>query len=102
MMRRIGVLVGLLIVLAFGVNASGQTVISNVYVSSSTTTTATIVWTTSTPATSLVRYGYNNTLPYQNNTNYTLTTSHSMTLTVLNASQPYYFAAVSVDGGGHT
>ena len=41
-----------------------QTVISNVYVQSSTATTATIVWTTSTPATSQIRYGYNNTLPY--------------------------------------
>ena len=99
-MRRIGVLI--VLALALGVGASGQTVISNVYVSTTTATTATIVWTTSTPATSLVRYGYNNTLPYQNNTNYTLVTSHSMTLTVLNASQPYYFAVVSVDGGGHT
>ena len=79
-----------------------QTTITNVYVQSSTATTATIVWTTSTPATSQILYGLNNTIPYSNSTNYTLTTSHSMTLTVLNASQPYYFAVVSVDGSGHS
>ena len=80
----------------------GQPTISAVYVSASTSTTATIVWTTNTPATSQIRYGYDNTLPFSNNTNHTLTTSHSMTLTLLNASQPYYFAAVSVDGSSHS
>ena len=73
---------------------SAQT-ISNVYVQSSTATTATIVWTTNIAATSQVKYGYDSSLPYSNNVNYTLVTSHSMTLTILNANQPYYFAAVS-------
>lgn len=74
---------------------SAQTTISNVYVQSSTATTATIVWTTSTPSTSQILYGYNNTLPYSNNVNQSPVTSHSMTLTILNANQPYYFAVVS-------
>jgi hypothetical protein len=47
--------------------AFSQTVISSVYVSASTATTATIVWTTNTAATSLVRYGNTTALPYSNN-----------------------------------
>ena len=80
-------------------SAIAQPTISAVYVSASTSTTATIVWTTNTPSTSQIRYGYDNTLPFSNNTNPALVTSHSMTLTLLNASQPYYFAVVSVSGG---
>jgi hypothetical protein len=83
-------------------SAFGQTVISNVYVQSSTATTATIVWTTSTPATSLVLYGYNISLPYSSNINRTLTTSHSVTVTNLSAAQPYYFAVSSIDGSNNT
>jgi hypothetical protein len=79
-----------------------QTTISNVYVQSSTASTATIVWTTSTPATSQIRYGFNNTIPFANNVDRSLVTSHSMTLTFLNAIQPYYFATVSVDGSNHS
>ena len=88
------------VVLGMAAVAYATPTISAVYVQSSAATTATIVWTTSTPSTSQIKYGLNNTLPYANNVNYSLVTSHSMTLTILNASQPYYFAVVSVDGGG--
>ena len=93
----------LIIVLLFACSpALAQTVISAVYVSATTATTATIVWTTSTPATSKIRYGFDNTLPFANNQNFTLSTSHSMTLTVLTPAQPYFFAVVSVDGSGNS
>jgi hypothetical protein len=80
--------------------AFSQTVISSVYVSASTATTATIVWTTNTAATSLVRYGNTTALPYSNNVDTNKVTSHSMTLTNLNAAQPWYFAVVSTDNSG--
>ena len=83
-------------------SALAQPTISAVYVQSSTATTATIVWTTNTAATSQIKYGTTNAIPYANGVNYTLVTSHSMTLTLLNASQPYYFAVVSVDGSSHS
>ena len=88
--------------LFLGAACFGQTVISNVYVQSSTATTATIVWTTNTPSTSQIFYGTSIFLQYSNNVNSTLVTSHTSTLTALNANQPYYFAAVSVDGSGHS
>ena len=97
MLKRL-VIIGFLL----SVRMFAQTMISNVYVQSSTATTATIVWTTSTPSTSQILYGYDIAIHYSNNENYSLVTSHSMTLTVLNASQPYYFAVVSVDGAGHS
>ena len=83
-------------------SALAQPTISAVYVQSSTATTATIVWTTNTAATSQIKYETTNAIPYANGVNYTLVTSHSMTLTLLNASQPYYFAVVSVDGSSHS
>jgi hypothetical protein len=91
-----------LTILLVALPALGQVTITNVFVSASTATTATINWTTSGPATSMIRYGYDTTLPYNNNATPALVTSHSMTLTVLNASRPYYFAVVSVDGSGNT
>lgn len=97
MLKRL-VIIGFLL----SVRMFAQTTISNVYVQSSTATTATIVWTTSTPATSQILYGYDIAIHYSNNENYSYVTSHSMTLTVLNAAQPYYFAVVSVDGSGHS
>lgn len=80
----------------------GQTTITNVLVTATTGTTATIQWTTSTPATSQIFYGLNqpSPLPYSNTENFTLTTSHSMTLNVLQAGPLYYFAVSSVDGSG--
>lgn len=89
-------------VLSFAGAIQAQPSISNVYVQSSTATTATIVWTTSTPSTSQILYGTSIFLQYSNNVNGALVTSHTSTLTVLNANQPYYFAAVSVDGSNRS
>jgi hypothetical protein len=75
-----------------------QVSISNVYVSSSTATTATIVWTTNVGATSQIKYGFDSSIPFSNNADPTLVTSHSMTLILLNPAQPYYFAVVSGNG----
>lgn len=80
-------------------SALAQPAITSVYVQSSTGTTATIVWTTSVPATSQIKYGTDATIPYANNVNYTLVTSHSMTLTILTATRPYFFAVVSTASG---
>lgn len=88
---------GLLFSLAATVAA--QPNISAVYVQSSTSTTATIVWTTNVGATSQVKYGTTSSLQYATNVNYNLVTSHSVTITFLNASQPYYFAVVSTASG---
>lgn len=79
-----------------------QVTITNMYVSASTSSTATIVWTTNVAASSQLKYGTDASLPYANNTNYTLTTSHSMTLTLLSPAYLYYVAAVSTDNSGHT
>ena len=100
-MKSIKILLPIIVLWAASVSYA-QTTISAVYVQSSTSTTATIVWTTSTPSTSQIKYGYDSSIPFSNNENYNLVTSHSMTLTLLNASQPYYFAVVSVDGSGHS
>ena len=83
-------------------SAYAQPTITNVLITNTTSTTATIQWTTSTASSSLIKYGYDATIPYSNNVDPTLVTSHSMTLTVLNANQPYYFAVVSTDSGGTT
>lgn len=91
-----------LIFAVVGMYASAQTTISSVYVKSSTSTTATIVWTTSTASTSQVKYGLDSSIHYANSVNYTMATSHSMTLTYLNSNQPYYFAVVSVDTSGNS
>jgi hypothetical protein len=74
-----------------------QPTITNVYVSTSTATTATIVWTTNVGATSQVRYGFDTSLQYSNPANPALVTSHSMTLTNLANTRPYYFAVVSAN-----
>lgn len=85
-----------------GTAVRAQVAITAVYVSASTASTATINWTTSGPATSQVKYGTDASLPYANAVDRNLITSHSMTLILLNASQLYYFAPVSVDNAGHT
>ena len=97
--------IGTLTVLIFAMLAPpllAQVTITNVYVSASTSTTATIVWTTSGPATSQVHYGFDASIPFANAVNHDLVTSHSMTLTILQAERLYYFAVVSVDGAGHS
>ena len=76
---------------------TGTPVISNVQATAISASGATITWTTTTPASSQVLYG--TTAAYGSSTTAvsTLVTSHSVTLTGLNAGTPYDFAAVSVD-----
>src|ERR1039458_5327129 len=94
-------IIALFVFLTVAAVAHAQTTISAVYVSASTPTSATIVWTTSTPSTSQVMYGTNISLPLSNNKDTALVTSHSMTLASNLSSDPlYYFAVVSIDGSG--
>lgn len=76
-------------------------VISNVQVTSTTDTTATIAWTTDEPSNSQVQYGtISGSYPSsKNNTN--MVTSHSVTLTGLGANTTYYFRAASTDASGN-
>lgn len=92
------IIIGFLVAF-IGVVAHAQPVISNVLITGLTDTTATIQWTTDVASTSQLKYGNDSTLPYSNNTDYTLVTSHSMTLTHLHSGQLYYFAAVSTASG---
>jgi hypothetical protein len=76
-------------------------VISGVFVSGITTSSAIINWTTDQPATSYVEYGpsnYTNVTP----TNPTLLTIHSVTLSNLSASTLYHFAAGSTNSSSGT
>lgn len=77
-------------------------VITNVLVTGTTATTATIQWTTASPATSQLAYGTDSSLPFLNNENFTPVTSHTMTLTLLTVGPLYYVAPISTDGGGST
>src|SRR5205823_6085119 len=75
-------------------------VISNVGVSNTTATSATITWKTNEPASSEVRYG--TTDQYGQFLGSTaLVTDHAVTLTGLTPSQNYHFIAVSTDAAGN-
>lgn len=84
------------------VSAFAAPTITNVLVTATTATTATIQWNTSTPSNSSLKYGTDPSLPYQNSTNPSLVTSHTMTLTLLSAGPYYYVAALSTDNAGTT
>lgn len=96
-MRRWAIILGFIVASAA---ALAEPVITNVYVSASTPTTATIVWTTDEASSSQILWGYNLALPYSNTVDTTMVTSHSMTLTLLSAGPMYYFATVSKDSLG--
>lgn len=99
-MRRLGTTFAVAVTLwIMWIQAQAQPTITNVYVTATTATTATIQWTTNVPATSQVRYGPNIALQYSTNINQSLVTTHVVQLTVLSASNPYNFAAVSTAGG---
>lgn len=95
-------LVTALCLLICAVSAFGSPTISNVLVTGMTATTATIQWNTSTPSNSSLKYGTDPSLPYQNPTNPSMVTSHTMTLTLLSAGPYYYVAALSTDNSGTT
>jgi hypothetical protein len=77
-------------------------VISNVQVTGISASSATISWTTSTPASSQVLYG--TTASYGSSTpnDPTLVTSHSRALTALTASTAYHFTEISTDASNQT
>lgn len=94
-------------------SVQAQVTITNVYTTAQTPDTSalgsafgngteTIAWSTNVPATSQVRYGYDIALQYNNGVNPAYVTTHTMTLTGLSATRPYYFAVVSNDSAGHT
>ncbi|MBI4087851.1 fibronectin type III domain-containing protein [Candidatus Kaiserbacteria bacterium] len=76
-------------------------VISNVSTSVSTTS-ATITWTTSKPATSDIRYGTTTSYASSLGKDSTLKTSHSRTISNLHAGTLYHFRIVVSDSAGTT
>ena len=95
------VLLLMLAVLAPVAYAQGPT-ITNLAVTATGATTATIAWTTSVPATSQLLYGP--TTPPQQLTPAvaTLVTSHVLTVHGLTSGSNYYYQAISTDSGGKT
>jgi hypothetical protein len=61
-------------------------------------TTATITWTTVTPATTQLSYGLTTDLTLNTSSNSALVTSHAVLLTNLSPGTTYYFAALASDG----
>jgi PQQ-like domain len=85
--------------LSFTTPLAAAPVITNVQATSLTNTGATITWSTSSPADSVVNYG--TTAAYGNSTrDATLVTNHSQSLTSLTAGQSYHYQVVSVDAYG--
>ncbi len=76
-------------------------VISAVAAGSITSTAATISWTTSEPATSLVEYGTGTAYGLQTTENLALGGSHQHRLTGLQASTTYHFRVLSRDASGN-
>ncbi len=71
--------------------------ISNITVSSIRTNKATIKWTTNEPATSQVMYGTSEDYGSESSLSSSLVTSHSVTITGLNADTGYHFQVISKD-----
>ena len=76
-------------------------VISNVS-ATTTSSTATITWTTNKSATSRVDYGTSPSSLNVNASSSTPVTSHSLTLSGLSSGTTYYYRVTSVDSGGRT
>jgi hypothetical protein len=74
--------------------------ISGVSVSSITSTSAVVSWTTDQASTSLVNYGVTNGYGSASTLNPALTTSHTVSLTGLTAGTTYDFDVVSANSGG--
>ncbi|MEW6681369.1 MAG: fibronectin type III domain-containing protein [Nitrospirota bacterium] len=76
-------------------------VISSVAAGSITSSSATITWTTSEPATSLVEYGTSTAYGLQTTENSVLAGSHQHLLTGLQASTLYHYRVLSRDAAGN-
>jgi hypothetical protein len=77
-------------------------VISNVQIIGITAGGATVTWTTSTPASSQILYGTTATYGSSTANDPSLVTSHSQTLTGLNAGTTYHFTLISTDASSQT
>lgn len=77
-------------------------IISNVATSSLSTSTITISWTTSEPATSDIQYGTSTSYGSSLGNDQTLQTSHSRTINTLTPSTLYHFRIVAADSDGNT
>ena len=90
-------------VLSINVNEADTTdpVISSVAPSNITATSADITWDTNEAADSRADYGIDNSYG-ANETDMTMVTSHSITLTGLTAETPYHYMATSADGLGNS
>ena len=75
--------------------------IAEVGASGITTSGATITWTTDEPATSQVEYGLTAAYGYATSLDKNRITSHSVTLSELEAGTTYYYGVVSVDKAGN-
>ena len=75
--------------------------IAEVGASGITTSSATITWTTDEPATSQVEYGLTAAYGYATSLDKNRITSHSVTLSELEAGTTYYYGVVSVDKAGN-
>ncbi|HOA73932.1 MAG TPA: family 10 glycosylhydrolase [Phycisphaerae bacterium] len=84
----------------FTFTTSGPPTISNVQVTSITTNSATVTWTTNAPATSRVRYGLTQAYGHQTPLSSGSVTSHAVTITGLSANTTYHCQAVSTNQYG--
>ena len=75
--------------------------ISNISVSSLSSSSATISWTTDEPSTSQINYGFSSGYGQSSPLNSNLTTNHSVTLTGLSESSGYHFQVRSLDDSGN-
>lgn len=83
------------------VSVSQEPVVSNVNVSQLMSRGATVTWTSSVPANSVVEYGETDSYG-QSASNPTLTKSHSITLIGLTPATLYHYRVSSTDSSGHT
>jgi Beta xylosidase C-terminal Concanavalin A-like domain len=82
-----------------GTGGGGPT-ISNIVVTPSSTS-ATVAWTTNTAATSVVKYGLTSSYTVTNS-NSSLVTTHSLSLTGLTCTTTYHYSITSVDGSNNS
>ena len=94
--RLLLVSVPLLFVFLVAPSAFAQSWISAVTATTSTTT-ATITWTTAVPANSQITYGATTSYGSSSALNSTLVTTHSATLTSLTAGTTYHYRVLSAD-----
>jgi hypothetical protein len=99
LVRVLGIAVLLLLVVLVTPSAFAQSWVGAV-MATTTTTTATINWTTAVPANSQVRYGTTTSYGTSNVLNPSYAMTHSSNLTSLTAGTSYHYRVLSVDASG--